>query len=155
MYRIPRQVLVYLYRRREDGAREYLLLKRRGPREEWIFWQGVSGAPEGNESDAEAAVREVREETGIDVGDALEPVDYRYELRWRDQDPEFWDRLYAPGVEAISEEVYSAEVPADWEPILSAEHKTHRWCKLDDALGLLKYEDNKKALTALHEQLGR
>ena len=117
MFRIPRQVLVYLYRRRADGSPEYLLLKRRGHSEEWIFWQGVSGEPEGG------------------------------------QDPEFWDRLYAPGVESIHEEVYSAEVPADWEPALSTEHDSYRWCDLASALGLLKYEDNKKALITLDDRI--
>ena len=55
--RIPRQVLVYLYRRTSDGRLEFLLLKR--TERHGGFWQGVSGAPEREETDAEAAIREV------------------------------------------------------------------------------------------------
>ena len=144
---------MYLYRRRVDGEPEYLLLKRTGPTQDWIFWQGVSGAPEAGETDLQAAIREAREETGAEVSGALEPVGFRYELRWREQDPEFWDRLYGPGVEAIHEEVYSAEVPASWEPTLSEEHNEYLWCALDDAVALLKYDGNKRALIALDRRL--
>ena len=46
------------------------------------FWQAVSGAPLPGETDREAAVREVREETGFDVSSSLfsPGVAYRYRL---------------------------------------------------------------------------
>src|SRR3990170_228144 len=97
MLRAPRQVLVYLYRRRDDGDVEFLLLKRT---KQWGgFWQGVSGAPEWEETDAEGALREVLEETSFTVGDSLREIDFRYELlRDSDPDAERWESLYGPDV---------------------------------------------------------
>jgi dATP pyrophosphohydrolase len=151
-FRVPRQVLVYLYRRDEGDEREFLLL-RRTPRGGG-FWQGVSGAPEGSESDREAAVREVREETGFGVEAGLVPVDFRYELRARDDNREEWLRTYGPGVDAVPEEVFLAEVPPGAEPVLAVkEHDAYRWCALDEALALLKWAANRDALAAAAARL--
>src|SRR4029453_10817883 len=111
MLRVPRQVLVYVYRGSQGGV-EFLLLKRT---EEWGgFWQGVSGAPEGEETDEEGAVREVHEETGFAVPSSLQPIPFRYELlREEDPDKERWEHVYGSEVRAIPEEVYVGNVPTD------------------------------------------
>jgi dihydroneopterin triphosphate diphosphatase len=143
--RVPRQVLVYVYRRADRGL-ELLLLKRG---ERWGgFWQGVTGAPEWDESDEEGAIREVLEETGLDVSDTLRAVGTQYEMQASEfDDPETWLRLYGPGVERVPEEVYSAEAPSSWTPVLAPlEHDEYRWCSPDEALGLLRYESNRDAL---------
>ena len=136
--RVPRQVLVYLHR----TGPEFLLLRRI----ERIggFWQGITGAPDWGESDWSAAAREVREETRLDAS-GLRPVDYRYELR-PPPEREQWDRLYGAGVETVPEEVFAAEAPAGWEPTLSWEHDEYRWCSLEEALELLRYDENRNAL---------
>jgi 8-oxo-dGTP pyrophosphatase MutT (NUDIX family) len=135
---------VYVFR----DAGEVLLLRRT---EQWGgFWQGVSGAPEWGETDDEGAVREVREETGFDVADSLQPIGFRYELR-RDDDPDShrWEQLYGPEVRTIPEEVYVARVPDGVEPVLSPyEHDAFRWCSVDEALELLAWENNRRALVA-------
>ncbi len=136
-YRVPRQVLVYLHR-----GGEFLLLRR--TRELGGFWQGVTGAPEPGESDTDAAVREVREETGFDVSGTIRPVGYRYELRPGPHNL-YWSTLYAPGVESVPEEVFVAEVGGD--PTLEPrEHMEFRWCSLAEALELLHYAENREAL---------
>lgn len=154
--RVPRQVLVYLHRRTADGGREFLML-RRIPEHDG-FWQGVSGAPEWGEPDDTAAVREVREETGLEVSERLMPVGYRYELRKAEVEgwaAAVWERLYGLGVETVPEEVYAAEASADWEPTLApSEHDAHRWCTLDEALDLLKFEENREALRRAAEIFG-
>ena len=89
MLRVPRQVLVYLFRRRRDGSLEFLLLKR--TEQHGGFWQGVSGAPEWGESDGDGAVREVWEETGFSIADSLRRIGFRYQLRREgDPDEEHW-----------------------------------------------------------------
>jgi len=141
---------VYLHRRGEDGAREVLLLRRvsRGGR----FWQGVTGAPEWGEPDEQAAVREVREETGFDV--EIVPLDFRYELHRKEDDAELWDRLYEPGTKIIPEECYTAEVPSGSEPTIDpVEHDEYRWCSFEEADALLKWEHNREALAVLGEKL--
>ncbi len=149
--RVPRQVLVYLFRRSGDGAIEFLLLKRT---EQWGgFWQGVSGAPEWEESDVEGAVREVREETGFEVSDTLKAIDYRYELRREcDLDGDRWTEIYGPDVHAVPEEVYLAEVLDGHDPVLAPyEHDDFRWCSYEEALALLRWENNRQALVASRE----
>jgi diaminopimelate epimerase len=137
--RVPRQVLVYVYR----SGPEFLLLRR--IERLGGFWQGVTGAPEWGESDMDAAVREAFEETGLEAGGGMRIADYRYVLRRPSQAAE-WDRLYGPGVETVPEEVFAAEAPAGWEPTLSWEHDDYRWCALEEALGLLKFEENREGL---------
>ena len=85
MLRVPRQVLVYLFRRSAEGSLEFLLLKRTA--QYGGFWQGVSGAPEWEESDAKGAIREVFEETGFSVAGSLVPIDFRSELRLQGDSP--------------------------------------------------------------------
>ena len=135
--RVPRQVLVYLYRR--GLSLEFLLLKRT---EQWGgFWQGVTGAPEWEESDVEGAVREVLEETGFSISDDITAIGVRYEIsRESDLDGDRWEQLYGPDVERLPEEVYVAELPVGAEPRLADyEHDDFRWCSFDEALELLKW----------------
>jgi 8-oxo-dGTP pyrophosphatase MutT (NUDIX family) len=130
---------VYLHRRGR------FLLLRRTP-ELGGFWQGVTGAPEPGESDLDAAIREVREETGYEVGETIRPVDFRYEIVPSPLDPAPWTQLYGPGVESVPEEVFVAEA-GDGEPVLAPEeHSEFRWCSLEVALELLYWPDNRAAL---------
>lgn len=142
--RVPRQVLVYVYRERPDGRIAFLLLKR--IERLGGFWQGVTGAPEWGESDEEAAAREVREETGLDATGRLRLLDHRYVLRRPGGNAEEWERLYGSGVEGVPEETYCADAPLDWEPVLSWEHDGYRWCELEQGLELLHWPENRAAL---------
>jgi diaminopimelate epimerase len=149
--RVPRQVLVYVFR----PGPEFLLLRRT----ELLggFWQGVTGAPDWDETDADAAVREVLEETGLDAGRGLHAVDYRYELRKEEADDwsrALWNRQYGPCVDTVAEEVFVVEAPEGWEPTLSAEHEEHRWCGLREALDLLRYEGNREGLRRAARSVG-
>ena len=153
MLRVPRQVLVHLFRRSEDGDIDFLLLRRTEGR--GGFWQGVSGAPEREESDAEGAIREVLEETGFPLADSLAQIGVRYELpREGDPDQGEWERLYGPDVQAIPEEVFVAEVPRGVDPVLAPyEHDAFRWCSFEEALELLTWENNRRALAAAREYI--
>ena len=135
--RLPVQVLVYLAKARGSDW-EYLLL-RRIPRIGG-FWQGVTGSREEGEGIAQAAHREVLEETGFSL-DAVESIGYSYRFPVEDQ----WRHLYDPRVENIVEHVFVAET-AGGDPKLSWEHEIWRWCTLDEAACLLKYPNNLEAL---------
>jgi 8-oxo-dGTP pyrophosphatase MutT (NUDIX family) len=97
----------------------------------------VTGAPEPGELDLDAAVREVREETGYEVRDTIRPVGFRYEIVPSPLDPAPWTELYGPGVTSVPEEVFLAEAGADDPRPDPCEHVEFRWCSGAEALALL------------------
>jgi 8-oxo-dGTP pyrophosphatase MutT (NUDIX family) len=151
MRRIARDVSIHLFRRTSDGPR-FLMLRRTAAR--GGFWQGVSGAPLPGETDAEAAVREVREETGFDVGRTLTPLDVEYSYALRPELADHWERLYGPGIAAISVVAFGAEVLDDHDPVLDPEeHDAFAWCSYSEASSLLDWPIEKDALEGRRKAL--
>jgi dihydroneopterin triphosphate diphosphatase len=143
MTRLPHQVLVYIQRRPTPDTTEYLLLKRIAAH--GGFWQGVTGGVEAGESPAQAALREVAEETGYVRFIRFLPLDFRYSFPL---DKPKWGHLYTPEVEVIQEECFGAEISLEeGEPRLDpAEHDDHRWLDQRQALALLYWPENQEAL---------
>jgi 8-oxo-dGTP pyrophosphatase MutT (NUDIX family) len=135
-------VLVYLWRRRD--APEFLLLRRTPNR--GAFWQGVSGHVEAGESPAAAAMREVREETGLSIAAVDGPLDhYRFEPA---SEPRGLRRV-------ALEWVFAVEAPDDWRPEFDErEHDCARWCSFETSRRLLHWEDNIRALERLFLLIG-
>jgi dATP pyrophosphohydrolase len=132
--RLPIQVEAILFRR-ENGRTQYLLLKRTPEREG--LWQPVTGGvEEEEETRIDALKREVTEETGIkDVLRIIEGIHYF----------EFSDPCLN------KEYVYGVEVSADEKIVIDEkEHSGFRWCSLQEALGLMKWKENKEALKKLN-----
>ena len=138
----PISLLVYPVRC-GDEDREYLLLRRVANPNLGLenFWQGVTGGLEEGEAPAQAAKRELFEETGL-VPSALEKIEYAYSLPVDDK----WKEMYPSGVDQIVEHVFIAYIDPQTEPTLSHEHDIWEWYKLDRALRKLKYPGNIKAL---------
>ena len=135
-----RTISVAVTRGRGDEV-QVLLLKRRPDR--GGFWQIVTGRIEPGESPAEAAARELAEETGRAL--VPEPLDYVHTFAFGDSSPP-----------AIIEETafvtrWPGDVPVRVDP---AEHVEWRWCSPQDALSLLPYAGLKgavrRALAAAH-----
>ncbi|HJM95333.1 MAG TPA: NUDIX domain-containing protein, partial [Candidatus Marinimicrobia bacterium] len=61
---LVRVIDAYVFRRTEEGLR-FLLLKRAQTKKYEHFWQGVAGKIEKDETAWEAAIRELKEETGF------------------------------------------------------------------------------------------
>lgn len=117
-YKIPVSVLVLVH----TPALEVLLLERA---DHPGFWQSITGSQHAGESLRETAVRELREETGIDAG--------RHELiDWHKQN-EFeiyrtWRGRYAPGVTHNVEHVFGLCVPRALAVVLEPrEHLRYEW----------------------------
>lgn len=150
--RIPRDVSVYVFCHSPDGIR-YLML-RRVP-ERGGFWQGVTGAPLAGETDAEAAVREVREETGFDVVGSIVRLAVSYSHRLADGQARHWATVYGPNVSEIPVVTFGAQVSERREPVLSTEHDDFGWFDHAEAAAGLDWPVEGDALegrrAALHE----
>ncbi len=137
--RIPIQVLVYPVRQNKDSW-EYLMLKRTEDR--GGFWQGVTGHPEGKESTEKAAARELLEETGF-IPSFIMKTDFSYKI----QVDEEYREIYPEGTTELDEYVFVARIDQEDLPhIDDFEHTEWKWCSFEEAMNLLYWEDNKKAL---------
>ena len=116
-YKRPESVLVVVY----STAGEVLLLERQQPAD---YWQSVTGSLHWDEEPRQAAVRELREETGLEVGDRL--IDCGYQNRFEILPA--WRARYAPDVCKNAEHVFSVELPERASVQLNpAEHRQAQW----------------------------
>ena len=133
--RLPHEVFVFV--RRGDS---YLVLHR--SERQGAYWHGVAGGLEAGETYAEAAARELREETGLEA--PIVALDRRCEYRLEE-----WEPRYKPAGGVIYVEFFLAEAPAGWEPELDWEHDDYRWCPADEALELLFWPEPREVLQEL------
>lgn len=139
-YKLPVSVLVVVH----TAALDVLLLQRVSPPG---FWQSVTGSLEPGESPAEAALREIREETGIAAG-AQDLVDWRRCNRFAIRDE--WRHRYAPDVSHNVEHVFSLCVPVG-QPVTLApdEHDATLWLPRDTAAAKVFSWTNRDAILQL------
>lgn len=126
MYKIPVSVLVVIH---SADLRVLLLERADAPG----YWQSVTGSQDylgvgdtsAVESLGETAVREVREETGLEPGDFV-LSDWHLENRF--EIFERWRHRYAPGVTHNTEHVFGLLLPAPRPVTLSPrEHLNQVW----------------------------
>jgi dATP pyrophosphohydrolase len=145
MARAPFQVLVYPYRKHNEGEFEYALLRR----SDGGWWQAVAGGGEENETPIDAARRESQEEAGIPPESHFLPLDTIESVRVT----EFEDRkLWGESVYVIPQYFFGVLVQSD-RIILLKEHTEYRWLTYDDAMDLLRYDGDKTALWELNRRL--
>lgn len=148
MARAPKNVLVLPFRRMAPDACEFAVFLRRDP----AVWQAVAGGVEVGESFAEAARRELLEETGIDRP-----------LRWIALDAcasvpaaAFKDNGgWGPDVYVVMERAFGVEVAPDAPIALSAEHSACEWLPYGAASARLRWDSNRTALWELDARLAR
>ena len=123
-HKIPVSVLVVIHT--ADG--QVLLMERADAPG---LWQSVTGSQDAGETLTQTAIREVREETGLDAGlFALTDwgIETRYEIYER------WRHRYAPGVTHNTEHVFGLCVPSALPVTLAPrEHLQYRWLPRDAA----------------------
>jgi dATP pyrophosphohydrolase len=136
--RRPESVLIVIY----TAEGEFLLIERRRPAG---FWQSVTGSLEWGESPAQAATREVLEETGIRSGELTDlHLAQTYEI-W----PSF-GRVYAPGITHNLEHAFALKLPGRAPVTLSArEHAQYRWLGAAEALATVSSETNRLVIQRL------
>ena len=145
-YKIPRSVLVVIH----TSDLQVLMMERAGWKD---FWQSVTGSV-ASESEPlrDTAIREVREETGLDA--------LRYELRdWGIENRfEIFKKhqsRYAPGVTHNTEHVFSLAVPAPVPVSLDPdEHLSYKWLPWREAAAITISWTNRDAILALPRRTG-
>jgi 8-oxo-dGTP pyrophosphatase MutT (NUDIX family) len=139
-----KEVAIFVLRRNRT---QVLVCHRSDPLD--AYWHTIAGGVEAGESAEPAALRELREETGLAGALSAARTSYDYPL---DEEPPHRRARYAPGVEAVHVDCFLVDAPDDWEPRLDSEHDAHRWCTPDEAFELLRWEDTGTALRQLLER---
>ncbi len=135
-FKRPESVLVLVCTR----AGDVLLMERTRPRG---FWQSVTGSLEWGESACTAALRELREETGLRAGNRL--IDLHRGERFPIVPP--WRARYAPSVRFNREHWFVLELPARQTIRLqSAEHRQYRWLSAGQAIQRASSWTNRKLI---------
>ena len=116
------------------------------------YWQSVTGSVEGDETPMQTAVREVREETGLDA--------LQYDLQdWQVSNVyeiyPHWRHRYAPGITENREHLFGLTLPAAL-PIKLApdEHVRYEWVDWREAAKRVFSWTNVDALKRLGERNG-
>lgn len=137
-YKNPNSVLVVIYCQTTHNV---LMLQRDDDVE---FWQSVTGSLEPNELPFEAAMREVKEETGIDISaqhlslfDCHKSVLFEIFAQFRYK--------YAPNVTHNREHWFLLAIPDEITPILT-EHLAFQWVSVEQAIQMTKSPNNAAAI---------
>ncbi len=122
-----------------DNVPEYLILKRNKNKIYEHLWQGVAGKIEKDEKAWQTAIRELKEETGLDPSNIFiaDHVSRFYETKG--------DRVNLVPVFGI--EVSSKDV------ILSDEHVDFKWVHYADARNTLVWNGQKKGLEVINDMI--
>ena len=131
--RQPHEVLIFV--RRGD---EFLVLHR--SERQGGYWHSVAGGVERGETAAQAARRELREETGLDAQPTAVDAAFSYV-------PEAWEPHANIG--PVRVDCFMAEVGPQWEPNLDWEHDDYRWCSRVQATELLFWPEPRDVLQRL------
>jgi len=122
-----------------DNVPEFLILKRNKNKIYEHLWQGVAGKIEKDEKAWQTAIRELKEETGLDPSNIFiaDHVSRFYETKG--------DRVNLVPVFGI--EVNSKDV------ILSDEHVDFKWVHYADARNTLVWNGQKKGLEVVNDMI--
>jgi len=133
-----RVVDCYVYRQTDDGLK-FLLMKRNLNKIYEHLWQGVAGKIEDGETASEAAVRELKEETGLD------PVN----MFVADHVSRFYE-VHGDRVNLVP--VFGMEVDSD-EVMLSEEHVDFKWVTIKEALNTLVWNGQKEGIQTVRDMV--
>jgi dihydroneopterin triphosphate diphosphatase len=155
MPRAPFQVLILPFRRTSDW--EYAIFRRK----DLDFWQGLAGGGKVGEKPEETAKREAKEEASLPLETEmvkLDTVSYLPIVAIKDFRKTFDIATGCPSVGpdtlVIPEYCFGADATG-LTLVLSHEHTEMRWCGLEEARNLVRFDSNKTALWELSIRLAR
>lgn len=144
--KIPESVLVVIH----TAALEVLLIERA---DKPGYWQSVTGAKDRlDEPLVDTAVREVAEETGIEVGSAQVPLEALRDWGLRNVYEIYpvWRHRYASGVTHNTEHVFGLRVPPGVVVTLNPrEHLRQQWLPWREAADRCFSPSNAEAILQL------
>lgn len=137
-YKNPFSVLVVIYC---EKSKRLLMLQRQ---DDPTFWQSVTGTIEVGETPEQTALREVKEEIGVDIiAQNLSLYDCKRQVKF-EIFPQFRYK-YAPNVTHNTEHWFLLALPEEIEPQLT-EHLAYQWLNVDQAIALTKSPNNASAI---------
>jgi dATP pyrophosphohydrolase len=143
-YKIPISVLVVVH----TPVLEVLLLERA---DRPGFWQSVTGSQNEGETLEQTAVRELREETGLDAAH-YRLTDWHRQNRYEIY--RHWRSRYAPGVIHNTEHVFGLLVPGVIGVTLEPrEHLRYEWLPWGEAAGKAFSWSNAQAIRELPQRV--
>lgn len=133
-------VEVCVFRHSSRGP-QYLILRRSSTERLYPdLWQIITGKIKDGERAVEAAVREMREETGL-VADRLWVVPYV-------------GSFYDPAADVVNLcTMFAGEVDLEREPLLSKEHQAFRWTSFEETLRTLPWPGQRDAIDTIHKHI--
>ena len=133
-----RVVDCYVFRKTKNGIR-FLLMKRNLNKIYEHLWQGVAGKIETGETAPETAIRELKEETGLDP---LTMFVADHVSRFYEEHGDQINLVPVFGIEVNSDKV-----------TLSEEHIDYKWVDINEALSTLVWNGQKEGLKTVHEMI--
>ena len=133
-----RVVDCYVYRQTDKGLK-FLILKRNEKKLYEHLWQGVAGKIEKDEEAWQTAIRELKEETGLD------PV----KMFVADHISQFYEK-HGDRVNLVP--VFGIEVDSK-NVILSDEHIEYKWVDFKEAFDTLVWNGQKKGIQTVYNMV--
>ena len=133
-----RVVDCYVYRQTDKGLK-FLILKRNEKKLYEHLWQGVAGKIEKDEEAWQTAIRELKEETGLD------PV----KMFVADHVSQFYEK-HGDRVNLVP--VFGIEVDSK-NVILSDEHIEYKWVDFKEAFNTLVWNGQKKGIQTVYNMV--
>ena len=133
-----RVIDAYVYRTTSAGLL-FLVLKRAKTTMYEHIWQGVAGKIEDGETSWEAAIRELKEETGLAP---LKIFVADHVSKFYETNGDRINLIPVFGIEVDSENV-----------IISQEHCDYKWVELNEALDLLLWRGQKEAIQVVYDMV--
>lgn len=127
----------------EDKKIKYLILKRKL---HWNGWEFPKGGMEKGETIYQAVKREIKEESGLEI---IKIKKYNFKGRYNYDKKTRLDREF----KGQSFKLFSAEVKLGKIKIDKIEHSGFKWCTFLQAIRLLTWYNQKKAIKIVDKEL--
>jgi len=136
---------IIIYRKTKDGLKFLILYHGRN------YWNFPKGKIESEEKSFQAALREIREETGLNRNDLKLNSYFKAYEKFT-----FWKRLGDKNVKIFKIVIFYLAETGQKQIKISYEHEGYSWFTYREAMKILsRHKDSQRVLTQAHEFLQR